>query len=110
MSLKKFSELTHVDRGAPCQEYPGIWILYYPSPDALDPNGIEADEYSSLKAALCRAEKKLREYDSAWKEYNPLEFRICWRASYDDIRIGKTWFTPFYQHGRFNHFGQYKSG
>lgn len=97
MALKKFSELGHVHRGEPCQEYPGKWLSYL--------NGNEEKSFDSFEAAKKDASDR---QSAKWAEGEAVT-SVCWICSEDDPRRGEVWFTGFYQHGRFDAFGRYKS-
>lgn len=101
MSMRKFAELGHVYRTEPCEEYPGDWIVF-----------AEGKVYSegnlTFGAAHEKALRAVEEYDSKEQDF-PINVSICWKCSDNDPRIGKVWFTGFYQHGKFNLFGTYKS-
>lgn len=98
-NLRKYSELGTTHRNDPCQEYPGEWIVYLSGAS----NG-----------------KSFHSYDDAWEfaaekngyfeaDYFHVNVSICWKCSDNDPRIGEVWFTGFYQHGKFDQYGQYKS-
>lgn len=105
--MKKYAELGTVHRTEPCEEYPGSWFLYFPSKSGTGKETSEA--LDSLESAIRKAEKILQAYEDAKLEYNPRDFTICWKCSDDDPRVGQVWFTGFYQHGRFNFYGEYKT-
>jgi hypothetical protein len=91
--MKRYNELTTVDRGNPCVEYPGEWIVYYNDHEDT------SRSFDSLEAA----------YLSAQQFANVTEFcpSVNWAASPDDPRVGEVWFTGFYRHGKFDQFGRY---
>jgi len=86
--MKRYSELTTAERGAPCVEYPGQWIVYCGESTAVFP---------SLLAAIDAARSA------------GVTASVCWSASDNDPRIGEVWFTGFYTHGRTDTFGRYRS-
>lgn len=97
--MKKYSELGHVFRTEPCEEFPGKWICFFYSGEGLlsevtFPSFEEAQEYASISQDVM---------------INCEKISICWQCSDGDPRIGMTWFTGFYQHGFINQFGEYKS-
>ena len=94
--MKKYSELGHVYRCEPCIEYPGKWISYV--------NGVDERIFSSFDEA--RKDASDRQDASPNDE---CETSVCWRCSDDDPRIGQVWFTGFYQHGKFDIFGRYRT-
>lgn len=97
MNLKPYVKLTHVDRGAPCKEWPGVWLVYV--------GGQEVYGSREFEIAYHVANDKSNEFDSSIESNDKVS--ICWCCSEDDPRIGFSWFTGFYQHGKFNQFGQY---
>lgn len=101
--MKKFAELKGYERNAPCQEYPGRWLVYYPNRKVEDQH-----EFPTFEEAYTFAKTK----EGCFPEdpfLSPIHVSICWDASEDDPRIGKVWFTGFYQHGKFDQFGRYIS-
>lgn len=102
--MKTLKELGTANRGDPCVEFPGEWILYYPSK-----NGKEEEKFPTFDLAFSRAKNVLNRYEDEKREYDVRDFSICWRCSDNDPRIGQVWFTGFYCHGRFNIFGDYRS-
>ena len=104
--LKKFDELSQIDRNAPCQEYPGDWFISFPGRDGKSRETSEA--LSSVSRAIEKALKIIQSYEDMGLEYNPRDFSISWRCSDDDPRIGQVWFTGYYTHGRFNFYGEYR--
>lgn len=100
MNLKRFTELGTAHRGEPCQEYPGTWLVYS--------GGKELPPLPSFDEAYQVAYKECIEYDNEDRNA-PINISICWKASDDDKRIGQVWFTSFYQHGKFNQFGSYRT-
>lgn len=109
MALKKFAELGTANRGDPCQEYPGKWLIHYPYclEEIIGENG--EIEQSSLDDAKCAVKGLIRRLEEKQIEYNPRDITISWKCSDNDPRIGQVWFTGFYVHGRFSFFGQYES-
>jgi hypothetical protein len=101
--MKTYAELGTVHRNEPCQEYPGTWMVYYKSPD----ENLEVGK-ASFEEAYTVAAKFLIKYDADVRDF-PLRLSICWKCSDNDPRVGQVWFTGFYQHGKFNLFGDYKS-
>lgn len=110
MALKKFSELGHVHRTEPCEEYPGIWIVHIPKHISFE--GKEFDSYeqtfSSCEDAKFHARTVMYNLEQLRMEFNPVEITVSWKCSDNDPRIGEVWFTPYYMHGRFNAFGDYR--
>jgi hypothetical protein len=94
--MRTYDELGHVHRNEPCVEYPGKWLVYA--------NGADVDAFDTFAEAYQIAV----ELQNNEEEHN-VTFSICWKCSDNDPRVGKTWFTGFYQHGKFNQFGAYKS-
>lgn len=90
--LKKFADLGN-ERHIPCQEYPGSWLVFA--------DGKEVAKRQTFEDALSCA-------DAVWQA-DIDKVSVCWMASDNDPRWGQTWFTPFYQHGVIDSFGQYKS-
>lgn len=93
--MKKFAELGHVHRGSPCEEYPGSWLVF------ASGNDIDNNSFVSFEDAWSRAHELVNA--------DADKVSICWQASDNDPRVGMVWFTGFYQHGRFDLFGNYKS-
>ena len=102
--LPTYAALTSVNRGEPCQEYPGDWIIHLPIPH----QGQTEHKCTSLGAARQTAERILMAFESAKLEYDPTQVTISWKCSDNDPRVGETWFTGFYTHGKYNIFGDYK--
>ena len=98
--MKTYAELGHVHRGEPCIEYPGEWLVYS--------KGEEKGSFTSFADAFDCALDWSKEYDSKEQD-EPIRVSICWKCSDNDPRVGAVWFTGFYQHGKFNQFGDYKS-
>lgn len=117
MNLKKFAELDTTNRGAPCQEYPGAWLICIP--DALGSYWTRfwmskerrhsGHSHATFEVAKVIGEAFLNYLEEQHVEYNPRDITICWKCSDYDQRMGQAWFTGFYQHGRFNLFGSYVS-
>ncbi len=108
MSLKAYAELGHVHRTEPCQEYPGQWLLCLPN--ALkEAVGEYQESHTSQESARLHGEEILNRMEADLVEYNPRDIGVCWQASDNDPRIGQVWFTGFYQHGHWNHYGQYRT-
>jgi len=93
MSLPKYAELTHVNRGDPCQEYPGRYLSYL--------NGDDERSFESLEEARQDA------YQRMPFTAPEMEASVCYSCSDDDPRIGQVWFTGFYQVGKYNRWGQW---
>lgn len=93
--MKSYADLSTVHRTEPCREYPGEWIVYQ--------DGTEYGKADDLYAAKDLAYELIQH-----GHVDPCNVSICWSCSENDPRIGMVWFTPFYQHGRFNAFGQYR--
>ncbi len=100
MTLRAYKDLGTVYRGDPCKEYPGTWLVYV--------KGEEVYGSQSQEDAYWFAAGKVMEYDLV-EQSEPLRVSICWQCSDDDPRVGQIWFTGFYQHGKFNQFGEYKT-
>lgn len=103
--MKLLSELTHVNRCEPTSDYPGKWIVSYPSTDPSAPK-LEKS-FSSFEPALAYACFRLMQYEDDKVEYDSRLFTISWVASDNDPRIGEVYFTGCYTHGRFNIWGEY---
>jgi hypothetical protein len=101
--LMKYSQLGHVWRTEPCQEYPGQWLLYWPGE-----TGQQEESYPSFMEALNQGRKKIATLETLRQDFNACDVSICWKCSDNDPRIGEVWFTGFYQQGKFNAFGQYR--
>jgi hypothetical protein len=91
--VKTYAELTHVDRGDPCAEYPGQWIVYS--------GGEVAGTFTDSVAAIVSATHIVEARND--------RVSVCWACSDDDPRVGQTWFTGFYTFGRFDQFGRWVS-
>ena len=100
MVLKPYNKLGTTHRNEPCIEYPGEWIVYSA--------GEEHSSHPNYDAAYVAAYQEALEYDKR-DQHVPINISICWKASDNDPRIGEVWFTSFYEHGKFNQFGSYKS-
>ena len=105
--LKTFAELGTRHRGEPCQEYPGTWIVTHPEFSGSAPRAKREDDFPNFQEALAFARKRIVVLEEQRIEYNPREITIFWKCSDNDPRIGQTWFTPYYQHGKFSMFGEY---
>lgn len=92
--LKPYSKLETYERNQPCLEYPGRWLVYV--------DGNQETPRDSFEEALSLANK-------LWNETDGATISICWNASDNDPRIGKTWFTGFFQCGKIDSFGCYRS-
>lgn len=101
--MRKFSELGHVYRTEPCQEFPGEWLVYYPNRLVQDENSFATFEEAM---AFARTQEGFFPTDPY---LSPIYVSICWKCSDNDPRQGEVWFTGFYQHGKFDSFGRYKS-
>jgi len=88
-----YSELTHVNRGAPCAEYPGQWIVYA--------KGEVVGTFDSKDGAMLCAQTIV---DTTSEKVS-----VCWACSDDDPRVGQVWFTGYYQLGYFDSFGRWVS-
>lgn len=93
--LKKYRDLTSVNRGDPCEEFPGVWIIYT--------NGKYKKEFATFDQA----------FSIAWQRADlssdpDVKVSIAWKASEGDPRIKESWFTSFYQHGYFDCYLKYK--
>lgn len=101
--MKHYNELGHVYRTEPCIEYPGKWIVYYPGRNVKDsntfPSFTDAYNFASTKEGHFPTDTFMSD----------THVSICWECSEDDPRQGEVWFTPFYQHGKFDRYGRYKS-
>lgn len=95
--MRTYSELGHVHRTEPCLEYPGEWLVFI--------DGGAAGEFTrdTFEAAFELATER-NESASVGTEVS-----ICWNCSDNDPRLGEVWFTGFYQHGKFDRFGRYRS-
>lgn len=91
--MKKYSELGTVHRGEPCEEYPGVWFVFA--------DGKEMDQHSTFEEAFERAKGLSEEARLG------VRVSVNWSCSENDPRIGEIWFTGFYRHGYFDHFGRY---
>lgn len=105
MPLPKFAELTTSNRGAPCQEYPGEWLVHLPLPY----EGKTEYSHTSQVDAYNFAHKVMIVWESEKKEYEASKVSVSWTCNDNDPRQGKVWFTGYYTHGKFNIFGDYKS-
>lgn len=107
--LKRYAELGHVHRTEPCFEYPGEWLLCIPK--ALEDKCADyyRESHASQKEAQDCGQRLLAWLEQSQVEYNPREISICWKCSDDDPRLGQVWFTPFYRHGSWSVWGQYRS-
>lgn len=93
--MKTFQELQTENRGAPCLEYPGKWLVYK--------NGNDPKEAASAREAQILA-------DVRWGEdREDTTVSVCWECSDNDPRVGKVWFTPFYCLGTIDAMGCWKS-
>lgn len=117
MNLPKYTELNTATRTKPCQEYPGEWLVCIP--DGLgghwsrfwfsDKNRPHlGHSFQTFDEAMNIAKNFLNYLEENHVEYNPTNITICWKATDNDPRIGEVWFTPFYMHGKFNFFGDYR--
>ena len=91
--MRAYAQLGTVHRTEPCIEYPGEWLSYV--------NGGQEKSFFSFEEA--KKDAYMRQDESA----EECETSVCWKCSDNDPRVGKVWFTGFYQHGRFNRFGNY---
>lgn len=107
--MRKFAELGTVHRCEPCQEYPGEWLVYCPIAVSFQVGELGESSHPDFETALGHARKLIDKLENVKAEYNPREISICWKCSDNDPRVGKVWFTGFYQHGKFDWFGNYKS-
>lgn len=104
--LPTYAQLTSSNRGAPCIEFPGQYIVYY--------QGRVDSRTLYLGDAHKEALKALQESDTD-PEVNgdgvfiaqPLRLTICWEASSNDPRLGQVWFSRSYQLGHYNLFGDW---
>lgn len=94
--MKTYAELGHVHRCEPCIEYPGEWLVYA--------NGGDETSHTTFDEAFSVAVDRQNN-----EEEHNVTYSICWKCSDNDPRVGAVWFTGFYQHGKFNQFGDYKS-
>lgn len=105
--LKAFAELGDVYRNAPCQEYPGTWMLC--PPQHLEAMGYgSSSTYSSDAEAIAAGNALLDKLEAAKVEYDTTDLSVCWKASDNDPRVGEVWFTGFYKLGSWSHFGYFK--
>jgi hypothetical protein len=97
--MRTFAELGHVHRCEPCIEYPGEWLVFIQG---------AVSSHATFDNAMKVALGGVSGYDTLPQD-EPLRVSICWKCSDNDPRVGQVWFTGFYQHGKFNQFGAYKS-
>lgn len=99
--LKKLSELDTAQRNAPCQEYPGEWLVYV--------NGEHFGTFTTFmlaKQAACEA--SFRHAEVEMKPGVTEKISVCWAANSNDPRIGEVWFTSFYEKGFYDSYGQWR--
>lgn len=92
MKLPTLAELGTAKRGDPCREYPGTYLVYHNGNEVgcfVDMEHDSASDPSARALAYERA-RKLHEREEG-------KVSVCWEASHNDPRIGKVWFTNFYQ-------------
>jgi hypothetical protein len=116
MNLKKYTDLSPSERGAPCLEYPGEWLVCIP--EGLGEHWSRfwfskerthlGHSYQTFEEALQIGKDFLNYLEEARVEYQASKISVCWKATDNDPRASQVWFTPFYQHGKFNVFGEYK--
>jgi hypothetical protein len=83
--LPKYEDLTTVNRGAPCEQFPGTYYIYVDGAEKDTLSG-EVGEYVAIEQfRQCVQEHVLAHRIS-----------LCWEASDNDPRIGQVWFTGFY--------------
>lgn len=104
LMMKTYTQLQTHERGAPCLEYPGEWLLYLPIPY----KGSHTHTYPTLEEAKRAAMRITNVFEEAGLEYDIRKVSIGWKCSDNDPRIGQVWFTGFFVHGRYNLFGDYK--
>jgi hypothetical protein len=117
MLLKKYAELGTVHRCEPCQEYPGEWLVMIPENVGpcwtrfwfSEERSHGGHSHQSFDDALQIAKKFLDYLENEKIEYNPTKISVAWKCTDNDPRIGQVWFTGFYQHGKFNFFGDYRA-
>jgi hypothetical protein len=115
-ALKKLDELDTVDRAAPCQEYPGEWLVFIP--ESLGSHWSRfwfskerthlGHSFQAFNEAMEIAKGFLAYLENEKVEYNPTKITIGWKASDNDPRSGEVWFASCFVHGKFNVFGEYK--
>ena len=90
--LPLYAELTTVNRGAPCKEYPGTYFLYRNGQEFSHASGQvgESEALSLLFNVVYNAELHARSADYRGT------YTLAWSASADDPRIGQVWFTGYY--------------
>lgn len=101
--MRAYAELGTVYRTEPCVEYPGKWLVYFPNRKVEEENS-----FATFEEAYAFAKTK-EGYFPDDHYLSSIHVSICWNCSDNDPRVGQVWFTGFYQHGRFNHFGDYKT-
>ena len=91
--MKSYATLGTKKRNDPCQEYPGVYLVYVKGEEVYG-----SRDFNHAKAV---ASRKLDE------QVGIVEVSVCWAASEDDPRIGSSWFTGFFKVGKFNQFGRF---
>jgi hypothetical protein len=105
--LKSYAELGTVHRGAPCQEYPGTWLVTV-SNDITSKSNRGTMLCGSKNEAITAGTALVNTLEDELVEYNPRDIGVCWQASDNDPRVGEVWFTGFYKLGHWNHFGHFR--
>lgn len=93
--MKSYATLGTKKRNDPCQEYPGVYLVYVKGEEVYG-----SRDFNHAKAVAHRAVVRLGRSKGA-------EVSVCWEASEDDPRIGHSWFTGFFRVGKFNQFGRF---
>lgn len=120
--MKHFKDLPGSQRGDPCIEYPGRWILSLPERKVRAPvfgasfpgealwetQPPREESFDSQESAMAAALTTMRMWEEEYSEYQATHITIGWQASDDDPRQGCTWFTGYYRVGRFSIFGDWK--
>ncbi len=81
--MKTYMQLTTVDRGAPCLEYPGTWYGYLNGREVAVLSGKGAEDM-----AFTLAREKHIPYENC--------VEVGWLADDNDPRVGEIWFTSYY--------------
>lgn len=101
--MKTYDKLTTVDRGAPCVEYPGEWLLFLPLPH----EGKTEHSFPTFEEARLAGVRITNKWEDEHLEYDPRKVSIGWKCSDNDPRQGQVWFTGFYVGWRMNMFGNW---